>query len=911
MLDFLDSGTFQSVAAAISVIVAIFSIAYGISTRFTDRFNLIYKETFGLRSKCSSTAQKHGYTDFYYEIDIINSDNEIRESILDYLTEMENFFNLVPFWNFYSRHSLSKLTSLAFYQRIATLYSFILFKQAGTKLMFKDYHRVTRMMRNMKKIKSQLNDYHKMCYIGIRESDLSYAGNFFSRNICLFPKDNAGNRFPKRFNQNITQKEMLPYFQHEAEELSNKYSFMFYNPNTAYSYSDKVIENTVCLNSQELLSLLNNKLHMKKWLADKNLPIIPYETFIGSDVLLSKCTEHFPGSNRFVIQTMHGGGGVGTYYADKDNFAIVSNKLKAMQKYLVSPFKESISVNVHVFIAEKQTVMSPGSVQIIEKQNQQLCYCGCDFISFRLLPSDIHDRIKRLCLKTANLLRDEGYRGVAGIDFIITAAGEVFCAEINPRFQASSVLLDRYLNEKKRNPMEAASCYELNLMAFQGAMITTLNYENVIPYSMYFYYADAHLPLEYYCKKIRSYQESDEICLCMDDVFWYMENEKIGQSSYLFRAIFPYSITGISPDWELWISDNVRILAAPANMLELKVGLLNQGVHLKDSIPDIKKGVYGSIDIMIKGGSLFDYKEDLYINCAYGIHHSQYSPYQIFKEGTHYFLSYYGNKLTEVNIETNRLQNLDPISRKILYLSTDRLRIKLVAGCENKNYGKGCLFCDLPVSEMDFSLEQIFHSLEIIKQEEIDFRHILIGGGSSLSDGTWDKIITICRHLKEDAYFKDKPISIMTMLPPVGQLSLLKQAGVDEVAFNIEVSDESLGLHLMPGKYADGKEKFYFTLKAAVQQFGIGYVRSALIVGLDKKDTLYSEIYTLTDMGIMPCLSALRILPGTSFCGKVGPTNEYLVQIYQEVIEALINRTSKIKYLGPSCPCCRNNMLAL
>lgn len=53
--------------------------------------------------------------------------------------------------------------------------------------------------------------------------------------------------------------------------------------------------------------------------------------------------------------------------------------------------------------------------------------------------------------------------------------------------------------------------------------------------------------------------------------------------------------------------------------------------------------------------------------------------------------------------------------------------------------------------------------------------------------------------LKSDSYYKERPISLMSILPSEEILPALREAGIEEVAFNLEVSDDELARKLMPG----------------------------------------------------------------------------------------------------------------
>ena len=82
------------------------------------------------------------------------------------------------------------------------------------------------------------------------------------------------------------------------------------------------------------------------------------------------------------------------------------------------------------------------------------------------------------------------------------------------------------------------------------------------------------------------------------------------------------------------------------------------------------------------------------------------------------------------------------------------------------------------------------------------FRHILIGGGSGDPFMEYKQIIDISKFIK--TINPDIPIYLMS-LPPFNTEILKKyqEAGITEVAFNIEIWDRNLARQLMPGKRID------------------------------------------------------------------------------------------------------------
>lgn len=904
----------DDIISLIAIIVSVLSMLYlkehNDNIRFLNLFNEIYNKTFSLREKLSKSTEELWNIPFYYEYDSIVASNTIEEQILDYLTELENFFSFAGKRRL-SRQSFKTLMSYAFYQRVSALYPYILKKRVNTdnSEMFQNYVKTVRLIKKMKKIKTPTKTSKNKYYVGIRESDIFYAKKHFKKAVCLFSNAPEQETFTIRHNQNIDHREMVPFYLNKIQLLSEeKAAFYFYNQRTAYNYDATIRAKCKCINSKELLDFINNKLSVKEWFIQNNIPVISFATFMGRELLYSKLCSHFDGHTSFVIQSAHGGGGIGTFYSENCNFSEILGMVEPLQRYIVSPYISGISVNTHVFVSKKQTVLSPASIQIVELRQQQLCYRGGDFCAFQKMSASVKESIKHLSLKIADMLRQKGYRGIAGIDFIVDKDEHIYCCEINPRFQASTLILDRYLRECDDDPMTAKSCFELNEMAFQECMITTLSFENKINYSCYYYYSDG-VPTQYFRKKYELLKQTHNVDVFDDGMEFYLNNHKVNDNSYLFRVVFPHAISKISPDMTLWINDNIPVVQKPDNDMAFKIALLNQGCRIEGDISDIKTGVYESIDIYIKSSVLI--QQNLNINCAYGINLSQYSPYLIKLSENAEELYYYNEKIADIYVERNLLKALNKFEQKILFISTDRLRIKLISGCENKNLGKGCMFCNVPVSEHQFSLLQIQQALQNLKEQTIDFRHILIGGGSCLAQDSWDEIIAICNYLKSDKDYRDKPISIMTVLPPKGRLIELKNAGVEEVAFNLEVANDALACWMMPAKRNQGKDAYYEILRESVHIFGIGNVRSALVVGLDQEKDLYNEIVTLAEIGVIPCLSAFRALPKTCYENDLNPDNSYLLKVYNHSVTLLKSMTGSINELGPACIACRNNMLII
>ena len=100
-----------------------------------------------------------------------------------------------------------------------------------------------------------------------------------------------------------------------------------------------------------------------------------------------------------------------------------------------------LNVNACVFQDGSISLHSP-SLQLIGLQgftHRTFGYCGNDFAQVRELEAKTLDQLEALVVKAGKWLASMGYLGVFGVDALLYE-GEVYLAEINPRFQGSSHL---------------------------------------------------------------------------------------------------------------------------------------------------------------------------------------------------------------------------------------------------------------------------------------------------------------------------------------------------------------------------------------------------------------------------------------------------------------------------------------
>ena len=118
------------------------------------------------------------------------------------------------------------------------------------------------------------------------------------------------------------------------------------------------------------------------------------------------------------------------------------------------------------------------------------------------------------------------------------------------------------------------------------------------------------------------------------------------------------------------------------------------------------------------------------------------------------------------------------------------------------------------------------------------------------------------------------------------------EAGVDEIAFNLELFDRQLALEYMPGKGKISLNEYVSKLERAASLIPkTGNVRTMLMVGLEKTENTLAAIHFLTEKGIQPMISIFRPTPNCRLSYIVQPSNEELYNLFIEA-EKFVTCTS-------------------
>lgn len=745
-----------------------------------------------------------------------------------------------------------------------------------------------------------------LVWVGPRDSDIQFSESF-SESICYYSYNNSvsyreAHIYGKKFVDYVENKmNYILQFHPEAK-------FIFYNPKIAYQLDVKLRKDVLCLNRKYILDLLSDKIYMRYWLGNY-VPVLPSIIQDSSYLSFEELENKLGISNAYIVQKNKSSGGFGTFYISEDNHMIDLLREMYNELFIVSPYIENgISINVNAIIEKKQICSFPMSLQIIEKKDNRLIYHGADFISIQSLSSDIQDKMQNYLNIILGHIQSLGYRGIIGIDFIVKN-NNVYFQEINPRYQASSFLIDASLSQKGYPDLA-----KMNMNAFYAQDKLELDIQNLtVNYSFYKYFYYEGAKQLYYIEKIAK-NNSYVSHVCFDG---WKSDINIEKDAYCYAIVFSTNITSLNFDGSYNLYSNITgeeeyLKENIFTQIGLKVALLNQGCILTKDAVDflsfqgiIKKAVFSSIDFQLSDG--------LYINAPVNLKFTDFSPFKIcINTDKHLELHYYDKMISNIKIEMQPKWN-DLLTKNnvpystIAYLSTDRLRLKHEVACEMKKEGVGCAFCSVSTSKKDFDMDDLKEVIMTLLPNP-EFRHILIGGGSGNPDMESKKIIDITKFIR--TINPEIPIYLMS-LPPFETevLKEYKKAGINEIAFNIEIWDRVLAQKIMPGKGNILLETYLSILKEATKLWGTtGNVRTALIVGLNNSETLLEGIQILCKNGIQPMLSVFRPMKNTKLESFVPPSNIALLSIF---IKAENICKQYDLNLGPTCDACKNNMLAI
>lgn len=295
-----------------------------------------------------------------------------------------------------------------------------------------------------------------LAWVGSRYSDIGASAGLFDASITLYGDNSDGNisfckTYGKRINNNIENLSADGFFFREIQKLINENEdlrFMFYNPLWAFKIEklSQYRDNFLCLNDPALLRSLESKIRFRSDF-EESFSFIPATIVRAEDLSADMISDLLSRYGKpLVFQKEISSGGAGTFLTDECNFDLILKNGNERFNYVVSKYLEnSTSLNAHVMIFKNEIIIFPGSVQIIEPENNYLLYKGGDYIAFKRLSEKKKKKFRELVHSLALKLQERGFRGICGIDALIDTNDVLYLMEVNPRFQGSTNVLDMAL----------------------------------------------------------------------------------------------------------------------------------------------------------------------------------------------------------------------------------------------------------------------------------------------------------------------------------------------------------------------------------------------------------------------------------------------------------------------------------
>jgi len=236
--------------------------------------------------------------------------------------------------------------------------------------------------------------------------------------------------------------------------------------------------------------------------------------------------------------------------------------------------------------------------------------------------------------------------------------------------------------------------------------------------------------------------------------------------------------------------------------------------------------------------------------------------------------------------------------------------------CAHFSKGKECLFCNLVDTARKYrgvitrkQADQIGETAAAAFREGAA-KHILMTGGCFGNEKEVDVVETILAAIRKQTGLDRIPGTLLPS-PPEDLASLRRyhDAGIEAVAFSLEIWDEPLYRALCPGKAGDTpRRKYLESLEEAVRVFGPGNVYGVFVMGLEPADSLFTGVDALSSLGAHVVPFVWSPNPGSRLYGHRAPRGAWYAENVRRFAEIIAS-----KNLPPSINHCRkcdgNNML--
>jgi hypothetical protein len=313
------------------------------------------------------------------------------------------------------------------------------------------------------------------CFIGCHESLIAASEDghttdpFFQKSITYYGSGRNGNaalnasrRHQQSYdpNDNTTGEEVYKYSDTHGGIIKEFFNseilkILREDPDTLFMpwsqehwilFTEEFHRSVICANDPKHVNQIGNKRNFKEFVKGK-LPQADFELMKGAEVLYQLKQRTFPFEREVVVQSPQGILGVGTTFfrrdMDKGTIEALSKEINPDDVYVVSEYIHNIgSPSLCAMVSNNETAIYPPWMMAIDKNSGSTA--GSDLAAFTELPESTRRAVKDVALKAAGILQENGYRGTANIDMIVTTGKshpEALITEINTRDPETIALL--------------------------------------------------------------------------------------------------------------------------------------------------------------------------------------------------------------------------------------------------------------------------------------------------------------------------------------------------------------------------------------------------------------------------------------------------------------------------------------
>lgn len=270
----------------------------------------------------------------------------------------------------------------------------------------------------------------------------------------------------------------------------------------------------------------------------------------------------------------------------------------------------------------------------------------------------------------------------------------------------------------------------------------------------------------------------------------------------------------------------------------------------------------------------------------------------------------------------NYTNDLTPFEKVVVYNGLCNLNFTWNYYCDYFRTKTECRFCNLTpaqdfypdenISNARKTASQVADVIETAKKYHTDPRSILTRGTPPDKQGLGGTIQILEELSKRFPYSNDSERTklLMTISPTkkIEDVKLLYDLGLHSVSFNFEVFDRGYWRAIVPGKDENiGRDLWEASLIDAVKHFRPGRVFSAMIAGLEPRQTLIEGVHWCCDRGIIPIIIPFSPETGSQFEGFRPPTFKWMFDTHFEAAEIISQKLPFIateSYWKSDAPIC-------